>query len=136
MVHLAFRLRYQLPYALALAGLFTSLPIGMVNPSAVASVQVAQQSTRPPQAVTGRLDETSAVFTDHGSYYELHTFEGTAGEALTINLSSDDFNAYLMLESPTEEVIAQDDDGAGGNNASIFIILPDTGTYTLIVNSY
>ncbi|NEQ43041.1 MAG: tetratricopeptide repeat protein [Leptolyngbya sp. SIOISBB] len=49
MVHLAFRLRYQLPYALALAGLCTSLPIGMVNPSTAASVLVAQQS-RPPSA--------------------------------------------------------------------------------------
>ncbi|MGD1929783.1 MAG: tetratricopeptide repeat protein [Leptolyngbyaceae cyanobacterium] len=136
MVHLAFRLRYQLPYALALAGLCTSLPIGMVNPSTAASVLVAQQSTRTPQTVTGRLAETSAVVEDHGSYYEFHAFEGAAGEVLAIELTSEEFDAYLILVGPDGATLAEDDDGAGGTNSSITSTLPTTGIHTIIVTSY
>ena len=122
---------------LAMTSLCTAL-LGSVNAAVRANpLLVAQSATgRTPQTVTGRLDQNSAVLEDSGRYYETHTFEGKAGEPLTIELTSDDFDAYLILLSPTEEIIAENDDGAGGTNAGIVITLPIKGTYTIVANTY
>jgi CHAT domain-containing protein len=112
------------------------LPMGIPELTIAAPMLVAQQSTRTPQTVTGNLSTNSPRLESDGSYYETQTFEGTAGETLTIELTSDDFDAYLILQSPTGEAIAEDDDGAGGSNARIVMTVPTTGTYTLVVNSY
>ncbi|WP_204139938.1 tetratricopeptide repeat protein [Halomicronema sp. CCY15110] len=97
---------------------------------------VSQQSTHAPQIFTGELTLNSPTLESDGSYYETHTFAGTAGESLTFELTSDDFDAYLILLNPVGERIAQDDDGAGGTNARITLTLPVNGTYTFIVKSY
>jgi CHAT domain-containing protein len=120
---------------LAVTSLCTALVGGVSAAGRAAPVLVAQQSARTPQTVTGRLDQTSDQL-DDGTYYETHTFSGTAGETLTFDLVSDEFDAYLILESPTGEWIAQDDDGGEGTNARIVLTLPSTGTYTLVVNTY
>ena len=112
--------------------------LGSVNTAVKANpMLVAQSATvRTPQTITGQLDQNSAVLEGDGTYFETHTFDGNAGEALTIELTSDEFDAVLILLSPTGESIAQDDDGAGGTNARIVITLPITGTYTIVANSY
>lgn len=63
-------------------------------------------------------------------------FTGTAGQRVTIDLLSDDFDAYLYLtrESPPREW--QNDDGGTGSNARLIVTLPEDGTYTVIVSSY
>ena len=111
--------------------------LSSANPASLAQpALIAQLTSRSPRSITGALSPTSPVLEADGSYYELHTFEGTADETLTIDLISDDFDAYLILQSPTGEAIAQDDDGAGGTNARIVMTLPTTGRYTLLINSY
>ena len=101
-----------------------------------APILIAQSApSRVPQTISGRLDQNSAVLEDTGRYYETHTFEANAGEALSIELASDDFDAYLILQSPTGERLATDDDGPGDSNARIVITLPITGTYTIVVHS-
>jgi len=75
------------------------------------------------------------VLEDDGSYYATHSFEGTAGETLAIELSSDDFDAYLMVRNSQGETIATDDDGAEGTNSLLVISLSDTGSYTVVVNT-
>jgi len=118
---------------LVMTGVCTVL-LGSVN--AVGSstpVLTAQQATsRTPQTITGRLDQNSAVLEAVGSYYATHTFEGTAGETIQIELSSDDFDAYLILLDPDGEGRGIDD-GAGGVNSLIVTTLPTTGTYTIAI---
>ncbi|NCR01945.1 MAG: tetratricopeptide repeat protein, partial [Microcystis aeruginosa L211-11] len=70
-----------------------------------------------------------------GSYFNVHTFPGKAGEPLIIDLTSKDFDTYLILLDPNNNKIAENDDGGDENNARIVLTLPVTGTYTLIVNS-
>jgi tetratricopeptide (TPR) repeat protein len=121
-----------------LAGGFLLLGLHFSTLPALATpTQVAQSVTsRTPQTLTGRLDSNSAILEDDDSYYETHTFEGQEGETLTITLSSGDFDTYLLLKAPTEETIAQNDDGTDGTNSQIVVTLPTTGTYTVIANSY
>jgi len=94
----------------------------------------AQQSARTPQFITGRLDHNSHQL-GNGSYYATHTFEGTVGEVLTIELTSEDFDTVLFLIGTNEEVLATNDDGAGGTDSLILITLPASGTYTIVANT-
>lgn len=85
--------------------------------------------------LTEQLDETSTIL-DDGSYFNLHSFEGTAGSAILIDLISEDFDTYLFLIGPDKQIVADNDDGGGGTQSRIAVILPTTGTYQILVSSY
>jgi CHAT domain-containing protein/Tfp pilus assembly protein PilF len=116
-------------------GLCTALLGGIPVGSGGLRGAIAQTTPRNPETFIGTLSTGSPVLED-SSYYETHTFSGTAGETLTFDLLSDEFDAYLILMSPTEELIAQDNNSGEGTNARIVLTLPSTGTYTLVVISY
>jgi tetratricopeptide (TPR) repeat protein/CHAT domain-containing protein len=120
----------------AVTGLCTALLGGGAIGQGRMPGAIAQTTTRNPETFTGRLSTNSPVLEEDGTYYETHTFSGTAGETLTFDLVSDEFDAYLILVSPAGEWVAQDDDGGEGTNARIVLTLPSTGTYTLVVNTY
>ncbi|TRV53305.1 MAG: tetratricopeptide repeat protein [Microcystis panniformis Mp_MB_F_20080800_S26D] len=108
----------------------------MLNPT-VGQRTLAQQSESSvanSSSIEGKLDSNSQTLKD-GSYFNVHTFQGKAGEPLIIDLISKDFDAYLILVDPNNNKIAENDDGGDENNARIVLTLPVTGTYTLIVNS-
>ena len=86
-------------------------------------------------SVTGTLDATSDTL-DDGSYFNIHTFEGTAGEHIRIDLVSEAFDAYLILVGPDGEWVDQNDDGGNGTNAQLVLTLPVDGTYQVWANSY
>jgi len=92
-------------------------------------------TTDSPSTITGQLDRTSPTLPD-GSYYQEHTFAGRAKEQIVVELSSEEFDTYLILKSPNGEVIAENDDGLSGTNSTIVITLPTTGTYTILANTY
>lgn len=64
------------------------------------------------------------------------TFEGTAGQSVTISLSGD-FDTYLELRGPDGQVLITDDDSGGNLQARISDFrLPRTGTYTIVARSF
>jgi S1-C subfamily serine protease len=86
--------------------------------------------------VTGRLSDRSDVLPD-GSYFNSYVFEGRAGQEISIELSSRDFDPYLILFSlDDEEFYLNDDDSAGNLNARLTATLPSNGTYVILANSY
>jgi Bacterial pre-peptidase C-terminal domain len=89
-----------------------------------------------PTTLNGTLDSNSRVFTDYNGYYNIHSFEGQAGEQITIELTSSEFDSYLILRDSENKQIAEDDNSGGGRNAKIIVTLPTTGTYTIWVNTY
>ncbi len=72
-------------------------------------------------------------------YTDLYTFDGTAGQQITIGLSSTAVDAYLVLHTPSGTGSLNDDDSGGGIDARIpssgTLILPETGTYTIETSS-
>lgn len=92
-------------------------------------------STEPVQ-VKGKLDEESNVLPSDNSFYNAYTFEGTAGQRITIEMSSEELNAYLILLTPEGDNFAQDDDSAGGKNSRLEVTLPADGTYTILANTF
>jgi serine protease Do len=77
------------------------------------------------------------VLQSDGSLYREYTFNGTEGQRVTITLESSDFDTYLILVGPDEQVVDQNDDvGPDNYNSEITATLPATGTYRVIANSY
>jgi S1-C subfamily serine protease len=86
--------------------------------------------------VQGQLDGNSNVLPD-GSYYTPYSFEGQAGQRVTIDMVSSDLDAYLILLAPdNEDFFVQDDDSGGNLNARLSVQLPYTGNYLVLANAY
>lgn len=89
------------------------------------------------QPVSNPLTTAScAVKINTQPYYTgLYTFYGVAGKQITITMSSQSVDSYLVLHTPTGVGTLQDDDGGGGTAARIpasgTYILPETGRYTI-----
>lgn len=79
--------------------------------------------------VTGELTENTQI--------AAYTFNGSAGDTVTIELNSDDFDPLVRLIGSDGAVVGEDDDGGGGVQARLSdIVLPATGTYTILVDSF
>jgi outer membrane protein assembly factor BamB len=91
------------------------------------------------QTVNGNLT-TSDCPADDGTFYDVYSFSGTAGQRISISMSSNQFDTFLILNRPDGSVLAVNDDGGGGTNSRIppngFITLPVTGTYTIYANAF
>jgi len=86
--------------------------------------------------INGKLTEKSSILPVDNSFFDLYTFEGKAGQQVTIDMKSSDIDSYLILLGPDQREISQDDDGGGQKDAQIVATLPTDGTYTLLANSY
>ena len=85
---------------------------------------------------TGSLTPGDELAPD-GTLFDLYTFEGQAGQSVTISLDSQEFDTYLVLVDSTGSVVADNDDiDANTTNSQIITTLPANGTYNIIVNGY
>lgn len=84
----------------------------------------------------GTLNNQDDRLTDN-SLYDEYLFSGQQGQDITITLTSQDFDAYLLLIDDQGNKIAENDDSAqNDSNSTIRIKLPYTGRYRVIVNAY
>ncbi len=82
----------------------------------------------------GQLDIGDSQLSD-GSFYDNYTFSGRAGQQISIQLSSNDFDTYLILLNSNGQRIAENDDAQSSTlNSSLTMTLPSNGTYTVIAN--
>lgn len=66
---------------------------------------------------------------------EAWLLEGSEGERVVIDLSSDDFDAYLYLIGPGFEDTLTDDDSGGGCDARLDVTFLESGPFTVIASS-
>lgn len=86
---------------------------------------------------TGELRTGDRTLPNDDSFFDAYTFEGRAGQTITITLESEDFDTYAILVSAEGHAVAQNDDVSQGNTNSLLRVrLPSSGTYQIIVNSY
>lgn len=76
-----------------------------------------------------------------GYYTDRYSFTGTAGQLVSIQLTSNAFDTYLYLKNPAGALIASNDDGGGGSNSRIpatsgNFTLPASGTFVIEATSY
>jgi hypothetical protein len=87
----------------------------------------------------GVLNDDDAVLEADNSYYDLWTYQGREGEALKIQMMSDDFDTYVAIGrmvNGTWEEVASMDDGGEGTNTLLEVTLPATGEYVIRANSF
>jgi hypothetical protein len=89
---------------------------------------------RPGQTVSGRLEPGDEIARD-GSYTDLYLVRGTPGQRVAIVLRSSDFDAYLIGGPPGDDSAHFDDDGAGGTDARLEVVLDADGRYHVRANS-
>lgn len=82
-----------------------------------------------------RFTPQSARLED-GSSYDLYVFVGERDDVITLTMTSWDVDAFLWLYDDARQVLASDDDGAGGTDALIKYVLPYDGSYYVLANTY
>lgn len=88
---------------------------------------------------TTRPAAAQVLFEERGSLAPMqneYTFAGKAGDTVTISMTSTDFDTFLVLQSPSGQEIASNDDYARSLNSTIVITLPSNGTYKVLARSF
>ncbi|MFT4813412.1 MAG: hypothetical protein ACI9WR_000715 [Paracoccaceae bacterium] len=86
------------------------------------------------QQYTGQLQQGDDTFTD-GEYFDTYSFNGRPGQFVNIELSSNDFDTYLVLRSPNGDS-ENNDDAESSQNSLISRELTEIGSYEVVVTSY
>lgn len=87
-----------------------------------------------PSETNGTLLATD-LETTGGVLIKVYEFEGEQGTPLSIDVISDDFDAYLFLAGPGYDDVLIDDDSGGACNARLTVFLPGTGVYRVVAGS-
>lgn len=137
------RLTARLPYTgsyIVLANAFSEGEVGayqlQLTSQGGASAPAGSASSSTILEQRGELGPGDPTLSDN-SYYQEYTFRGEAGQSVTIELSSPDFDTYLLLVDQNGSLVDQNDDIARGNtNSRLVVTLRQTGIYTVVVNAY
>ena len=71
-----------------------------------------------------------------GEFRDLFVFDGVEGQTVAVELSSSEFDTYLMLVTPDGETIANDDYDGSTSRSRIDLTLRETGRYRVVATSY
>jgi len=94
----------------------------------------ANATIKSPSETSGTLTSTDWR-TTAGVRIQVFEFAGEQGVPLSIDVISEDFDAYVFLIGPGYEDAMIDDDSGGACNARLTVFLPGTGTYRVVVGS-
>lgn len=82
---------------------------------------------------TGNIDKTDIRY--NGKIHKLFIVKMEAGKTYQIDHVSRNFDAYLYLQGPDGNVLAQDDDGGEGLNSRIIHKAAKAGEYRIVATS-
>ena len=88
------------------------------------------------RSAVGALASEDVLSAD-STYVQRWLLSGQAGQTVTIELVSTEFDAYIMLKGPgiTGSRDYSDDDSGGQCNARLTVTFPHNGEYEIIVNT-
>ncbi len=84
----------------------------------------------------GALEAGDSQLDDSREYYDELELDVVAGQRIEVVLESDEFDPYLILISPDEDVWENDDWEDGQSGSRIDVIAKTGGTWRIIVTSY
>jgi hypothetical protein len=96
---------------------------------------VAAQAIEIGASVEGALGEDDGK-SEAGVATDAWRFSGQEGQRVRIEMTADDFDAYLELFDENRVSLAQDDDGGEGTNARLNFTLPRTGSYIVEARAF
>ena len=80
--------------------------------------------------------ESGDEFRASGEFTDSFEVVALPGQVLTITLESEDFDTYLIVQSPSGEFFDNDDGLASGTNSFLEIEAAEFGTFEIQVTSY
>ncbi len=112
-------------------------PLGAqeTSPSILSLLDPGNRRVAVGAPVTGTLSEGDHFLPDGGPV-QAWAYAGEAGEAVTFDLVSGDFDAVLYLVGPGIDGLLSDDDGGGGCNSRISVTLPRSGRYLVVASRF
>lgn len=109
-----------------------SAPAAGGKPSAASSTPAGAGAQRH----TGTLADGDETL-ESGEFADGYTIEATAGQVITAELASGDFDAYLILRPPSGEQVDNDDaEDTDGTDARITHRATESGTYRVVATTY
>lgn len=108
-----------------------------LNRSQVADTEFIDADAEPlafGRTLTSELGKDDDTL-NSGEYLERYSFTGRRGQPVTVDLSSDEFDTYLILRTPSGEQIDIDDTG-DSLNSRFERVLEEDGVYTIVATSY
>jgi len=85
----------------------------------------------------GVLASGDSVLPSDNSLYDQYTFQGRAGQSVTVTVESSDFDTYVAVFSPDGKLLGKNDDiNQSSKNSDLTVTIPSNGTYRVIVNGY
>jgi glutathione peroxidase-family protein len=86
--------------------------------------------------ITDKLTKDDTKDKKRGFACKIHTVKMAKGSAYTIDMVSNEFDAYLRLEDSAGKELDEDDDSGGNQNARIIFNCPKDGDYRIICTCY
>lgn len=131
------RLSVLLSLSVPAGGLAQHKPAAPPPAHAPATERAAERGTiAPGDTVRDSLTRQDVLLRTENTYAQQWRLAGHAGQTITIDLTSEAFDAYLFLLGPGYETTApQDDDSGGRCNARLTARLPKTGDYVIVVTT-
>lgn len=83
----------------------------------------------------GTLASDDDTLQNYG-YADRYVFAATSGQHAIIDLSSDDFDTYLLLRTPSGKELSNDDFEGRTDRSLLTIEAPETGEYEIVVSSF
>jgi len=83
----------------------------------------------------GTLASDDDTLQNYG-YADRYVFAATSGQNAIIDLSSDDFDTYLLLRTPSGKELSNDDFEGRTDRSLLTIEAPETGEYEIVVSSF
>ena len=84
----------------------------------------------------GVLEAGDETLGESGEYKDTYLIEGFASQRLILDLRSDEFDTYLIVNAPDGEQVENDDYQGNTNRSYLSVDVPANGTYEVVVTSY
>jgi len=110
-----------------------SISTGTAAPTAERGRDVIALYMEQPQS--GQLAAGDGQL-DNGEYHDIYVFDGQAGQNVSVDLRSSQFDTYLILLTPSGEDIQNDDHEGSRSQSRIDVTLQESGRYRVVATSY
>jgi len=120
--------------ALGIAMVVLTAPLVGQEVEDLRNLETEGRELRLGTEVTGTLSAQSTEWAD-GTFVQAWALQLEQGQKVTIDLLSDDFDAFLMMGGPGVSEILADDDGAGACDARIQFSATTSGSYHVVANA-
>jgi len=113
-----------------------ALSVKLFVAAQVKLIPLATPVANKPTEIQGQLsaDDPPDQFRDYPS--KVHTIDLPAGKTYVIDMISNQFDSYLMLQNASAVIIAQDDDSGGNLNSRIRFQPPANGRYRIVATTF